>query len=309
MKKWFIIFLSGAIGVGALGYLAKQKVVAGNNQKTIQSFQPPIQAVPPEIIKPGQNTAAPEISGPASPEWEVKTTVVPAQVMAVTVPQSGQIQVVHVQEGDQVQQGQCVVSLNPSTQSFDVRQAEGKIRTAQVAIERQQNLLNNSELEVQRFETLFRQGLVSQRDVDSAKLTNIDREKELERLKIELELAQATYGRTQLALDQTQITSPISGTVLRVYTTIGNAVAPGQALLEVADMSRLRVRFRVPVARARLRQGESVSLVSDQHPSPGIGIIRSISPTMFLPDNALEYEAECAASPSLNPGMTVTVRK
>ena len=53
---------------------------------------------------------------------------------------------------------------------------------------------------------------------------------------------------TQGSLSKLTLRAPISGTVIAVDVTLGEAVTPEQVLLEVADLSRVWVEARVPVA-------------------------------------------------------------
>ena len=79
----------------------------------------------------------------------------------------------------------------------------------------------------------------------------------------ESRLEQAELQRAQLAaeLEGYRIVAPFAGTVLRVSRRPGEACRPGEPVVEIADLSRLRVIGAVPLADAwRVRRGQPVAV-------------------------------------------------
>lgn len=70
-------------------------------------------------------------------------------------------------------------------------------------------------------------------------------------------------GETLATVDGTPVAAPQAGAVLRRIVEPGSAVQPGQPLVVLADLQKVRVRIRVPVAdRHRLAPGAPVSVLS-----------------------------------------------
>ena len=79
----------------------------------------------------------------------------------------------------------------------------------------------------------------------------------------ESRLEQADLQRVQLEaeLEGYRVTAPFAGTVLRVLRRRGESCRPGEPVVEIADLSRLRVIGYVPLADAwRVHRGQPVAV-------------------------------------------------
>lgn len=108
---------------------------------------------------------------------------------------------------------------------------------------------------------------------------------------VQLQLSQADPAlRRQLELQAERyvLRAPLSGVVTRVLARPGEVVAPGQTVLAVADLSRLKLSLYVLERDlGRVRVGQRVELTAD--PFPGrvfVGTVASINPRAeFTPRN------------------------
>lgn len=154
-----------------------------------------------------------------------------------------------------------------------VKSAEADIKTAQSNVEKARAHMELAKKELERSSTLYKDGVISKdtfeissttydasaadyaaavsaldstsarKDAATAQLSTA--EKRLESAKADLKQAEATLSYAQAKLADTEITSPISGTVIFKSLEKGEMVSPGMTVLTVVDMGDLYVRIDV----------------------------------------------------------------
>jgi HlyD family secretion protein len=187
------------------------------------------------------------------------------------------IKTIYIQQGDHVKAGQVLMQLDDINARAHVATAESALRTAQATyeatrqggtLEERQSLdstLSRSKLDLadaQRqlaaLQKLQTTGAASASEVASAQqrvsiaqdsmTSNEAREHtrysslELERSQAAVADAQATLAAARFVLDRTTYKAPIDGVVYAVPVGRSDFVEEGRLLLEVADLSQIRVR-------------------------------------------------------------------
>lgn len=145
---------------------------------------------------------------------------------------TGQLQSREYTEGQLVQQGDLLFTIEPDKYKVELQRAEAELQRADA--ER-----DDAERQWQRIQRLFAEGAVSQRDRDQG-LANV-------------ELAQANYAAAQADVEQarinlryTQVESPIVGIAGRESVSVGNIVNSGDDLTHIVQLDPLYVYFAVP---------------------------------------------------------------
>ena len=151
----------------------------------------------------GDNTFAAGSSVVASGE------VVPAQEARLAFTIVGRVKTVDVAEGDEVQAGQTIITLDTSILDAKVAEAEAALKAAQVQYDYLKRV----------WETPVR--------VDVAQA---DRDR-----------AAAALASAQAALAQAALLSPIDGKVSLLGVTPGETVVPGQIVAVIGDVTLLEV--------------------------------------------------------------------
>jgi membrane fusion protein, multidrug efflux system len=139
-------------------------------------------------------------------------------------------------KGDQVEQGQLLLSLSPDDRPAQVARGEAEVRQRQSEVKAAQRLRERS--------------LVSAN--------------ELLRLQSELAKASAELDSARQQLRNTRISAPFAGVYDQRQVELGGAVQPGQSLLTLVDISQLRVSAQVAqqqVTQLRLGQPVRVELL------------------------------------------------
>jgi multidrug efflux system membrane fusion protein len=132
---------------------------------------------------------------------------------------AGAVHALHFSEGELVQSGDLLVTIDPAPYAAEVQRAEAQVAAAQARV-----ALTAGEYE--RGQRLFDTRTVSVRDLDSR--LNAHHEAQAN-----LKAAEAALRSARLSLGYTEVRAPVSGRVGRREITVGNLVAagPGAAVL------------------------------------------------------------------------------
>lgn len=126
---------------------------------------------------------------------------------------AGAIQQIHFREGDLVQQGELLITVDPAPYQAEVDRAQAQVAAAEARV-----ALVKADLE--RGQRLFDSRTVSQRDLDE----RVNASKEA---LANLKAAQAALQTAELNLSYTQVRAPVSGRVGKREITVGNLIAAG----------------------------------------------------------------------------------
>ena len=197
----------------------------------------------------------------------------------------GQVTELHVEEADQVQKGDLVITLHPKTYQAQVEQAEARVRIQQIAIERQRLMIKTLAARFERQKTMFAKNLV---DEDSYEAL----ESELSLSKVDLRSLQESLTQASAALDQsedllskTSIRSPIDGVVIQLDIKVGETVIagttniPGSTMMVIADPSETLTEVQVDEADiAQVSEGQKADIFAAAYPdTPLTGTIQTIA--------------------------------
>ncbi|NKB66017.1 MAG: efflux RND transporter periplasmic adaptor subunit [Candidatus Latescibacteria bacterium] len=187
-----------------------------------------------------------------------------------------------VEEGDKVQQGDLLATLDEEEMALRVQQVEVGLAQAQSAFARS--------------EALFQRKLVSEEEYDQAR-------HQVENIKVDLREAR---------LNQTYATirSPIDGVVMMRNIELGDMVRANDAVFTVADLDPLLARIHVPEKRMlHIRPDQEARLTIDAFPERVFnGRIRMINPGVDPQSGTVKVTLEIPADGLLRPGMFATVR-
>jgi RND family efflux transporter MFP subunit len=167
--------------------------------------------------------------------------------------------------------------------------------------------LNRSELD--RESLLASQGLVSKGEVERAQYKLEQSVQEQEKTRLATESAMAKLEVVKLEMQKTTVRAPVAGVVTRRYIAPGTNVAKNDKLFEVAQLSRIELRFRVPQTAGNLLEcGQVLGLsTDDQGRVIAKARIRRRDPIADAISNTFGYVAEIVGPGNLMPGLTVYV--
>jgi HlyD family secretion protein len=224
-------------------------------------------------------------------------SVVPRLERTLLSPVEGTLAEWLVAEGDKVTEGATLGTLTSKTLGQEVADAQKEVQTAQLALEklgleqtastrtlsleldRAQSALTLAEAELTTTQQLFDAGAESQNKLDEVTLKvqqareevesktlaqqNAVQTNDLANQEAQLKLEQAQSKLTNVSDKQTQLTlvAPVTGRVMKLSATVGQAVTAQTLLATVASSSDVRVVANLPEAQAgRLSVGQVANL-------------------------------------------------
>lgn len=137
-----------------------------------------------------------------------------------------------VSEGDFVRRGEILVRLRNTAMRRDLEGAVAQLEEAQARLQLAQTALDRSR-------GLRDSGVISSQQFDDA-------ETEVGAWQGRADQARATIGRLEAQIAASHVRAPFSGVVVREHCQLGEWVASGGAVVEMADTRRLEIVVNVP---------------------------------------------------------------
>lgn len=140
------------------------------------------------------------------------------ETVVITADTSEKITEIHFEDGQEVRQGDLLVTLDKSQEEAELRAAEAQLVEAQSSYNRAKNLQNTSAL---------------------SKATLQEREAALTQ-------RQAIIDEIKARIDKRVIAAPFDGILGLREVSMGALVQPGERITTIDDLSRIKVDFDVP---------------------------------------------------------------
>lgn len=200
-----------------------------------------------------------------------------------------QLASVSVEIGDHVVRGQELARLNSELLKSQADIARASVMQAQA-------MLDNTRAGRARGESLFKQGVLSQADLDTLRANTISAE-------ASLATAQANLDSADLRVRLTTVRAPDEGVISARSANVGQVVQAGTEMLRLLRQGRLEWRAEVPEADMRsIRTGMKVSV---QTVDGGLleGRVRSVAPTIQSNSRTGLIYVDIPATGGARPGM------
>jgi multidrug efflux system membrane fusion protein len=228
-------------------------IVALYGCTTHQTTAPPTSSVPVVAARVTQRAMPVEVTSIGNVE-AVSSVSLRTQV-------SGQLMEVHFKEGDFVQKGQLLLSIDPRQYQTQVEQASGAIVKDQALLQQAEaNLARDSAQEqfargeADRYASLMEKGLISRDNLDQvrsqaaiAQQTLHADEAAIQSAKASLTLDQGTLKSANLQLGFCSVYSPIDGRTGSIMQKPGNLLkAADVPIVVINQVDPIYVNFTVP---------------------------------------------------------------
>jgi membrane fusion protein (multidrug efflux system) len=195
------------------------------------------------VLLLGASDVAPVARAHLATGIAVSGTLAPAVDIRIGAPVADALEAVLVQEGQHVQKGEALARFRFTALAPAAVGAEAARKAAAADYERMQNL--------------YREGAVSQRDVEVAEA--------------QLRAAEAMHAFAQKRLDEATVRAPVAGVVSKRWVQAGDRPGDGDPLFQLVNTDELE--FEATVASefvAQLRIGAPVALTVSGFPAGGI---------------------------------------
>ena len=219
-------------------------------------------------------TAAREVVDKAS----LPADLMPMKRATLAAEVAGTIEKIGVEEGDRVSAGRVLVEIDTRTLQQQLAEAEAVHRHREELFQRAEKLLARQSITQQQF-----LDAVAERDVAAAQLET-----------------------ARLMLEKSRVAAPWPGTVAARRVEVGDYVVPGQAVIELLDTSRLKVRSPAPASDVPyLKVGLPAKVRLDIYPGEVFhGTVRRLAAALDRSARTLDVEVEIPNPDGrLRPGM------
>lgn len=203
---------------------------------------------------------------------------VEADIISLSAQVSGTLDLVNVEEGDAVTKGQHLMKVNTDKIELQLKSQQAQIIELQAylaanaaQIKQIDAQLKLAQQTLDKTKKLVSEGAATeqQRDELESKVDVLKSQKEAlltnkKMLKAKKEQLNATIEMTQISLNDAKIISPINGVVLNRFLDKDELVAPGRTLLELADLSNMKITIYVSTKElSRVKIGDKVKVKVD----------------------------------------------
>jgi HlyD family secretion protein len=201
-----------------------------------------------------------------------------ARQVDVTAKYPGRLKEVLVDEGDTVEAGQIVATID--TQPLEaqlrnaqaqIREAEDNLRSANAQVKVRQAQLDYTEKEFKRSKALIKSGAVSQQELDvdlakrdAAQADLTSTRAQAVRAQSAIEAATATSERLQAEIQDNTLRAPVRARVESRLAEPGEVVGPGGKVLSTYDLSDVYMYVFLPTeAAGKVALGSEARIVLD----------------------------------------------
>jgi len=164
---------------------------------------------------------------------------------------SGQIEVLHVDFGDQVKAGDPIAEIDSLPQQNALANAKASLANVKAQRAAQQALLKQAQLAFERQRKMLAQNASARGDYEAAEAELASTRAQIAALDAQIEQAQIQVSTAELDLGYTRITAPIDGTVVGVVVKQGQTVNSSQSaptLVKIAQLDRMTVKAEISEA-------------------------------------------------------------
>jgi len=197
---------------------------------------------------------------------------------------SGEILFLGAEVGDFIEKGSMLSQIDQRTPKNILDQSKSDLTASNVRLE-------NAEAQYKRGKKLHDNGSISDKDFE-------DIQEAFAQAKSTLVRTQVTYENAKIALDDTVVRSPVSGTVISRPVEVGQvissptqAVGGGTVLMTMADLSKVRVRALVDeIDVGKVSIGQKVSIkVAAYRDKEFFGTVSKIEPKARVEQNVTTF--------------------
>ena len=179
-------------------------------------------------------------------------SVTPVATVTVRSRIDGQLMKILFREGQVVREGELLAEIDPRTYQV-------QLATAEAQHARDQALLKNAQIDLERYRTLFKQDSIAKQQLDT-------QESLVRQSEATTKIDQAAIDSARLQLTYCRITAPVAGRVGLRQVDLGNIVRGGDAngIVVITQLQPITVVFSIPEdslppVMKKLRAGEKLA--------------------------------------------------
>ncbi len=220
--------------------------------------------VEPVAMEPVRNVPVIVAQKTTVPDWlEAVGTVRAAQTSQVSSQMMGNIVEIRSHEGDRVQNGQVLATIDDAQPRSAAEQAKAALAVAKNEATAADSDLALAQATLQRYQQLYDKKSVSPQEFDEIKARYQSAEARREMARAGQAQASAVLTQAQTSLSYTRIRAPFSGIVTEKRADVGTLASPGMPIFTLEDTRSFRLEVTVDESDIRLAhvgQGAPVTI-------------------------------------------------
>jgi RND family efflux transporter MFP subunit len=223
---------------------------------------------------------------------------------------AGRLDSVTVRLGDRVSRGQRIAKIEDEEIQQQVKQAEAALEVSKATIRQREADLELAKTNAERSRNLFQRQLLPQQTLDDSEAKYQSAVAALDLARAQDTQSRARYEELKVTLDNTIIVSPVDGFVARRAADPGAYVSPNAPIVDVVDITRVRLVVNVVEKDLKAVQaGDMARVEVDAFPGESFsGRIARVAPVLDPATRTSPVEIEIP-NPTyrLKPGMYARV--
>jgi len=187
---------------------------------------------------------------------------------AVSAKMLGRIDSLMADEGDTVRVGQILIKLDDDDLMAQEKQAIAAIALAEQNVTLADVSLQKAQDDFRRAETQFKQNIITRELYDHALSELLSNQSRLKIATAQVGVARAQHGVIASQLNNTIITSPLTGVVAKRWALPGDVIQPGQSVFSIYETGNIWITANLEETHLRnLRLQDGVEAVVDAYPN------------------------------------------
>ncbi|MBW6485570.1 MAG: efflux RND transporter periplasmic adaptor subunit [Syntrophobacterales bacterium] len=240
--------------------------------------------------------------------YEAAGTIRAAKTSYVAGRMMGTVTALFVKEGDAVEKGQLLLTIDDRDVVQKVNAAEAGHQEAAKALESGKQNRELAEITYQRYKKMYEEKAISRQEMDQFETQKRVAGLEYERGQEMVKRAAAGLAEARIYLGFTRVTSPVKGVVTEKKTEVGSMAVPGMPLLTLESAADYMAEIAVDESLAgRLKIGAPVWVSIEALNRQMTGKIKEILPA--VDPMSRSFTAKVSVSgPGLRTGLYAKVR-
>jgi HlyD family secretion protein len=243
-------------------------------------------------------------------ELTVVGNLIGESTVSVAPRAAGRLQDVDVRLGDRVSRGQRIAKIEDFELVEQIKQQEAAQEVSQATIRQREADLALARTNLERSMSLFEKKLIAKQVLDDNESRHQSAQAQLDLARAQSQQSKARLDELKINLGNTIITSPVNGFISRRLVDPGASVGQNAPVVEVVDISRVRLIANVVEKDLKqLQSGDTTRVEVDAFPGEMfMGRIARVSPVLDPATRTAPIEVEIP-NPSfrLKPGMYARV--
>ena len=253
-------------------------------------------------------TVATVTPAPVDEYYETAGTVKAAKISYVAGRLLGTVSSLLVQEGDRVEKGQLLLTIDDRDMVQKVKQAESGYQEATKALEAAGQNRELTDITYRRYKKMYEERAISEQELNEFETRKKVAALEYERLQGMVSRAAAGLAEARVYLDFTKVTSPVTGLVTEKKIQAGSMATPGVPLLTVENTDLYNAEVTVDESLSgRLKVGTPVEVTIGALNRQVAGKIAEVLPAVDPQSRSFTVKVHLSGS-GLRTGLYAKVR-